>query len=78
MPHFGQCTYDREGVGRCPHEATYCFVRTDWNGSGEKEEARVCDRHKMGDGKQGRRDYGWVLISSKDDPILGETDWSIQ
>lgn len=53
--NFGQCDYDREGVGRCPNTATHLYYR-------DNERTVTCDHHKMGDGKEGRKDWGWKEI----------------
>jgi hypothetical protein len=55
-PDYGQCEYDRIGIGRCKETATHLYVRP---GS---PDARVCRHHKMGDGKAGRRDFGWIEV----------------
>lgn len=62
---YGQCIHDRIGIGRCRDDATHYFVRRNWRYIGDHEEARVCDRHMMGDGKDGRPDFGWVEILSR-------------
>jgi hypothetical protein len=53
----------------CSDPATRTYVRTDHPHYGPGDEradvpfevARTCDRHPMGDGQDGRPDYGWKL-----------------
>lgn len=51
----------------CADPATHTFIRTDfphYHPGDERAEVpfeivRTCDRHQMGDGQDGRPDYGW-------------------
>jgi hypothetical protein len=50
-----RCEYARFGVGWCKNEATHHYTR-------KQDVANVCDLHLLGDGKDGRRDYGWTEV----------------
>ena len=68
---------ERTDAGRCPNPATHVFVRCGWPNRPPVEQAHVCDDHKMGDGKEGRRDYGWRESTHDWDELFpeGRTVW---
>lgn len=44
--------------------ATHLYVRSDPSDATHFNElAATCDHHKMGDGKEGRRDWGWTELA---------------
>jgi hypothetical protein len=64
-PQSKRCHWAHELLGRCPNPATAQFVRV----SHTNEHAPlgqvtwVCDEHLMGDGEDGRRDWGWRRLA---------------
>ena len=59
-----RCGYDHSALGRCPNEATHRFVRYGQQSRPYEDFANVCDKHLMGDGNDGRYDYGWREVDA--------------
>lgn len=58
-----RCEWSHSAVGRCKRAATHRYIRLDWPNRPAVDIANVCDDHKMGDGAEGRKDWGWQEIA---------------